>query len=156
MAEAQEEQIVTVRPQVLLHTLRRPRSLLMLLAAWAILGALTEIFSDSFLLELKGEADGILAGRALGGEAIALAALYLYAARDPGRYRFVFWVALVEQVAAIPLHFYHWGAHDVGLKGIILPVAVAAGFLFLLIPNLLQPRETAVPWPSSGQGLQQP
>ncbi len=156
MAEAREEQILTVRPQALLRTLQRPRILLLLLAAWAILGALTEIFSDSFLLELKREADGVLAGRALGGEAIALATLYLWAARDPGSYRFVLWVALVEQAAAITLDFYHWGADDVGLESIILPIAVAAGFLFLLVPNLVQPREAGEPSPLSGQASQQP
>lgn len=152
MAEAPREQIVTVRPQALLHTLQRPRILLLLLATWAILGALTEILSDSFLLEMKGEADGILAGRALGGEAIALAVLYLYAARDPKRYPFVFWIALVEQVAALVLNFYHWGADDFGLESIVLPIAVAVGFLFLLIPNLLRPRETGVSPPSPSQG----
>ena len=137
------ERAVTVRPNVLLNTLRQPRVLLILLGAWAIIGALTEIFSDSFLLDLKAEADGALAGRALGGEAIALAALYLFAARDPERYRLVFWIALVEQVAAVPLNFYHWGAGDFGFESIILPIVVAIGFLVLLIPNLVQPRAEA-------------
>lgn len=145
--EQTQEEIVTVRPNVLLNTLRQPRVLLTLLAAWAGLGALTEILSDSFLLDLKGEANGILAGRALGGEAIALAALYLFAARDPARYRFVFWIALVEQVAAIILNFYHWGADDFGFESIILPVVVAIGFLVLLIPNLVQPRPEATDQP---------
>lgn len=145
--EQTQEEIAPVRPNVLLNTLRQPRVLLTLLAAWAGLGALTEILSDSFLLNLKREADGILAGRALGGEAIALAALYLFAARDPARYRFVFWIALVEQVAAIILNFYHWGADDFGFESIILPVVVAIGFLILLISNLVQPRAEATNQP---------
>jgi hypothetical protein len=156
MEEGREEQIVNVRPGTLLRTLQRPRVVLLLLATWAILGALTEIFSDSLILELNGEADGILAGRALGGEAIALAVVYSYAARDPERYRFVLWVALVEQTAAIVLNFYHWGADDFGLESIVLPIAVAGGFLFLITPNLLRPLEAVAPSPSASQGSQQP
>lgn len=156
MGEGQQaEKVVTVRPDLLLNTLRRPRVLLILLAAWAILGALTEIFSDSFLLELNLEADGVLGGRALGGEAIALAALYLYAAHAPERYRFVLWVALVEQVAAVPLNFYHWGADDFGFESVVLPIAVALVFLFLLIPYLIQPRWEALPTAAKPSGAEE-
>jgi len=137
-----EQEAIAVRPNILLKTLRQPRVMLILLAAWAGIGALTEILSDSFLLDLKSEADGALAGRALAGEAIALLALYLLAARNPERYRFVLWVALVEQVAALALNFYHWGAGDFGFESIILPIGVAIGFLVLLIPNLFQRAET--------------
>ena len=84
-------------------TLRQPRVVLILLAVWEIIGALTEFFTSSGLfVNLHGrELDGALGGRALGWEAVPLAVLYLYCARDPARYHHVFWLALIEQAAAI-------------------------------------------------------
>ncbi len=73
-------------------TLRQPRIVLILLALWATLGALTEFFTSSGLfVDLHGrELDGALGGRALSWEAIPLAVLYLYCSRDPVRYQRVF------------------------------------------------------------------
>ena len=73
-------------------TLRQPRVVLILLAAWEVIGALTEFFTSSGLfVNLHGrELDGALGGRALGWEAIPFAVLYLYCARDPARYHHVF------------------------------------------------------------------
>ena len=78
-----------------LKAIRQPRFLLILLAVWAIIGALTEFFTSSGLfVDLHGrELDGALGGRSLSWEAIPLAILYLYAARDPKRYHPVFWLA---------------------------------------------------------------
>lgn len=123
----------------ILDTLRRPRVTLTLLAAWAILGVITEFSSDSFLFDLDEQANGVLAGRALGAEAAALAALYLFAARNTRRYRFVFWIAFIEQGAAVIANIIHWTANDFGFESVILPIAVAIGFLVLLVPNLVPP-----------------
>ncbi len=73
-------------------TLRQPRVVLILLALWAIVGALTEFASSTGLfLDLHDrELDGALGGRALSWEAIPLAVLYLYCSRDPVRYQRVF------------------------------------------------------------------
>ncbi len=124
-------------------TLRRPRVVLILLAVWAIIGALTEFFTSSGLfVDLHNrELDGALGGRALSWEAIPLAVLYLYSARDPVRYQQVFWVALIEQMAAIAANIYHWGAGDFSFESVIIPIAVAAALLVLVFLHLFQPRE---------------
>src|SRR3989337_2707276 len=77
-------------------TLRQPRVVLILLAVWAIIGAVTEFFTSSGLfVDLHGgELDGALGGRALRWEAIPLALLYLYCGRGPARYHHVFLLAL--------------------------------------------------------------
>ncbi len=155
MAEEQgAEQLVTARPNVLITTLRRPRVMLLLLAGWALLGAISEVFSSSFLFDLHGrELDGVLGGRALSAEAIPLAVLYLYAARDPQRYRFVFWIAVIEQVAAIIANVYHWGAGDFSLESVILPIVVAGGLLALIFLHLFSPEPSRAP---SASGSQEP
>src|SRR3990172_10677386 len=93
-----------------LQFVQRPRILLVLLAVWEIIGALTEFFTSSGLfVDLRGgELDGALGGRALGWEQIPLAALYLYCARDPQRYHRVFYLALLEQAVAVVANIYHW------------------------------------------------
>lgn len=127
----------------ILDTLRRPRIVLILLATWDIAGALIQFLSGSFLFDLDGKADGILAGRAFSASMVIPAIIYLWAARDPKRYRQVFWLALVEQAVAFVSYFYHWGAEDIGLEGVILPAAISAGLIFLVFFNLFQPREEA-------------
>ncbi len=124
-------------------TLRQPRVVLILLAVWAMIGALTEFFTSSGLfVDLHGrELDGALGGRALSWEAIPLAVLYLYCSRDPVRYHRVFWLALVEQAAAIMANFYHWGAGDFSAESVFIPVAVAAGLGALVFLHLFQPKE---------------
>ena len=126
-------------------TLRQPRVVLILLAVWAIIGAMTEFFTSSgVFVDLKGgELDGALGGRALGWEAIPLAVLYLYCSRDPVRYHRVFWLAVVEQVAAIGANSYHWGAGDFSFESVVIPVAVAAGLGVLVLLHLFQPKEQA-------------
>src|SRR3972149_3440492 len=100
-------------------TLRRPRVVLILLAVWEVIGALTEFFTSSGLfVDLHGgELDGALGGRALGWEAVPLAVLYLYCARDPDRYHRVFWLALIEQAAAIVANVYPRGAGPFSFEG---------------------------------------
>ena len=124
-------------------TIRQPRVVLILLAVWEVIGALTEFLTSSGLfVNLHGrELDGALGGRALGWEAIPLAVLYLYCARDPARYHSVFWLALIEQAAAIVANVYHWGAGDFSFESIIIPVGVAAGLGLLVFLHLFQPKE---------------
>lgn len=122
--------------------LQQPRVMLVLLAAWAIVGAATEFFTSSGLfIDLHGrELDGALGGRAFGWEAVPLAALYVYALRNPERFRGVFWIALIEQSAAIVSNLYHWGAGDFTFESVFIPVAVAAGLTVLVVLHLFGER----------------
>jgi len=130
-----------------LQFVQQPRILLILLAAWEIVGFLTEFFtSNALFLEnhAPGELalDGALAGRALGWEAIPLAVLYIYCARNPGRYPRIFWLAMIEQAAAIAANLYHWLiTHDFSFESVFIPMAVAAGLGVLSFLNVFQPRE---------------
>ena len=128
-------------------TLRQPRVVLILLAGWAIIGALTEFFTSSGLfIDLHNrELDGALGGRALSWEAIPLAVLYLYASRDPVRYQRVFWLALIEQAAAMAANVYHLGAGDFSLESVIIPIAVAGALFLLVFLHLFQPKEPEEP-----------
>ena len=128
-------------------TLRQPRVVLILLAVWAIIGALTEFFTSSGLfIDLHNrELDGALGGRALSWEAIPLAVLYLYASRDPVRYQRVFWLALIEQAAAMAANVYHLGAGDFSLESVIIPIAVAGALFLLVFLHLFQTKEPEEP-----------
>jgi hypothetical protein len=135
-------------------TLRRPRVVLILLAVWAIIGALTEFFTSSGLfVDLHGrELDGALGGRALSWEAIPLAVLYLYCSRDPVRYQRVFWLALIEQTVAIAANIYHLGAGDFSPESIIIPVGVAGALALLVFLHLFQPKEPETATAPAGTG----
>ncbi len=137
-----------------LTTLRQPRVLLILLAVWAIIGALTEFFTSSGLfVDLRGhELDGALGGRALSWEAIPLAVLYLYTSRDPVRYQRVFWLALVEQGAAILANVYHLAAGDFSIESVIIPIAGAAALGVLVFLNLFEPKEPEPAATPAGSG----
>lgn len=126
-----------------LDTVRQPRIVLLLLGGWAALGAVAEFFTSSGLfVDLKGvELDGALGGRALSWEQIPLAVLYFYCARDPVRYHRVFWLALVEQAAAIAANIYHLGAGDFSAESVIIPVAGAGTLALLVFLHLFQPKE---------------
>ncbi len=130
-----------------LQFVQRPRILLILLAVWEIIGALTEFFTSSGLfVDLHGgELDGALGGRALGWEQIPLAVLYLYCSRDPERYHRIFWLALIEQAAAVIANIYHWGAGDFSIESVIIPIGVAVGLGALIFLHLFQPREQETP-----------
>jgi len=135
-------------------TLRQPRVVLILLALWAIVGALTEFFTSSGLfVDLHGrELNGALGGRALSWEAIPLAVLYLYCSRDPVRYHRVFWLALVEQAAAIAANVYHWGAGDFSFESVFIPIVVATALGLLVFLHLFQPREPERVTPPASPG----
>ena len=127
-------------------TLRQPRVVLILLAAWNLVAVVSEFFVD-------GKIRGPLGGQSLSWEAIPLAVLYLYSARDPARYHRVFWLALVQMAAAIAANIYHWGAGDLTPGSVVIPLGVAAGLAVLVFLHLFQAREPEVapPPPSAGQ-----
>ena len=145
MASTGEIQPTAPQPSVL-QTLRQPRIVLILLATWAILGVIAQVFSGSFLFDMEGhEASGILAGRAFSASMVIPAIIYLWAARDPKRHRQVFWLALVEQAVVVLSCFYHRGAGDITWAGTIVPAAISAGLIFLVFFNLFQFREEVSP-----------
>jgi len=145
MASTGEVQPTAPQPSVL-QALRQPRIVLILLATWAILGVIAQVFSGSFLFDMEGhEASGILAGRAFSASMVIPAIIYLWAARDPKRHRQVFWLALIEQVVIVLSCFYHRGAGDITWAGTIIPAAISGGLVFLVFFNLFQPRQEAPP-----------
>lgn len=116
----------------------RLQLILVLLAAWDFLAFLLEL-TNTRLLKLGG-IEGILGARSVSGAMAVLAIAYLYAARNPIRYRFVLWLATIEQFVAIFSSTFHWARNDVGLSESIVPIGAAAIFLVLLLIN--QPRQT--------------
>ena len=152
MASTGEVQPTSPQARIL-DTLRQPRIVLILLATWAILGVVAEVLSESFLFDLKDipnepDTSGILGGRVFSASMIVPAIIYLWAARDPKRYRQVFWLALVEQVAVVVSCFYHKGAGDISWAGTIVPAVISGGLIFLVFFNLFQPR-LEVPLPGA-------
>ena len=134
----------------LLYTLRQPRVMLVLLAIWDIVGVLAQLLSDSLLFDMKREASGVLGGRAFSASALIPAIVYLWALRDPQQHRRVFWLGLIEQVALILSSFYHKGAGDIGWEGVIIPSIISGALIFLIFPNLFQPKEAPQPQPAGG------
>jgi hypothetical protein len=115
-----------------------------LLAVWAVIGVLTEAFTNSglFLDNHNAEIDGAIAGRALSWQGIPLAVLYVYCARDPVRFQRIFWLALIEQAAAVASVLYHWvGTKDYTGESIIIPLAGSGALATLVFIHLFQPRE---------------
>jgi hypothetical protein len=132
--------------ETLLQTLRQPRVTLGLLAAWAILGVVAETLSDGLLFDMKGtRASGIFGGRVFSSSAVIPAIVYIWALRNPQQHRRVFWLGLVEQVALVLSSFYHAGGKDISWVGAIIPSIISAGLIFLIFPNLFQPRQVAAP-----------
>jgi len=126
-----------------LRVVQQPRILLVLLAAWEVVGALVEFFASSgFSLDVSGGLDGVLAGRILSLQSIPLAVLYLYCARDPKRYHRIFWLALIEQGVAVAANLYHWGANHLEFEAILVNVIVSAALGALVFLHLFQPRES--------------
>ncbi len=116
----------------------RLQLILVLLAAWDLLAFLLEL-TNTKLLKVGG-IEGILGARSISGTTAVLAIAYIYAARNPMRYRFVLWMASIEQFVAIFSYTFHWARKDIGAGEAIVPIAAAAVFLVLLLIN--QPRQT--------------
>jgi hypothetical protein len=116
----------------------RLQLVLVLLALWDLLAFFLEL-TNAGPLHI-GAIDGVLGARSVGGANAVLAIAYLYAARNPIRYRFVLWLAALEQVVQLFSATFHWGRGDVGAAQAIVPILAAAIFLVLLMTNL--PRQT--------------
>ncbi len=121
--------------------IRSLRWVFLLMAAWDLLGGAVQLAFQSAIFKLKdsGEISGILAGRAFSGALFVTAALYLIAASRPTRYRFIFWLAAFEQLAAICTGIFHGARNDITWSGVIIPIAVAIGLLILLLINYPRP-----------------
>ena len=116
----------------------RLQLVLVALAAWNLLGFLLEL-TNARLIEVDG-INGLLGARAVGGAAAVLAIAYIYAARNPVRYRFVLWLASLEQFVALFATTFHWARGDLKLSESFIPMIVSVVFLILLMINL--PRQT--------------
>lgn len=137
----------------LLKFVQRPRIMLLLLAAWEAIGFLTQLATNTglFIEDHKDgdiDLDGVLAGRALAWESVPLAVLYLYCARDPQRYQRVFWLALIEQIAAVAAYLYHWlVVGTFTFESIFVPLLGSGAMGTLVFLHLFRPRaeEAAAP-----------
>jgi hypothetical protein len=116
----------------------RLQLVLVLLGAWDLMTYLLEL-TNTRVLEIGG-IDGILGARAVSGASAVLGIAYLYAARSPIRYRFILWMATIEQVIAVFSTAFHWAVNDLSAGESLLTIGVAAIFLALLIANM--PRQT--------------
>jgi hypothetical protein len=140
----------------LLTFLQRPRIMLLLLAGWSILGVLTQVFTDSglFLEDHKGgghlKLDGALGGFALGFEGIPLAAVYIYAFRDPVKHRSVFTLAIVHMAALCIAQLYHLGTGIYSFESIVVPLAGSAGLGALAFMHIFGAKEPAPEPATSG------
>jgi len=114
----------------------RLQLVLVLLACWDLLAFLLEL-ANTRLLRVGG-IDGMLGGRSVGGEIAVLAIAYLYAARNPMRYRFILWLASLEQFIALFAATFHWARGDIGAGEAAIPILVAGAFLVLLMTNMPQ------------------
>ena len=116
---------------------KKPRILLILLAAWSLLAILTQVFVNSGLfLDIHDiELDGAMGGFALSFQAVPLALLYLYCWRDPEHYRSVFWLALIQQIAIGAGVLYQWAIGTFSFESIVIPLA---GSIILGVFSFLQ------------------
>ena len=111
------------------------RIILLLMAAWDIIGAVVQLMFDTSLFSMRAQPVGILAGRGFSGALFVTAALYLIAARNPVRYRNVLWLGVLEQLVAVCVGIFHGARQDLKWGGEIVPVGVAMAFLILLLLN---------------------
>src|SRR5689334_15338559 len=84
----------------------RLQAVLVMLALWDLLAFVLELTNAGWLH--VGSIDGLLGARSVGGANAVLAIAYLYAARNPIRYRFVLWLASMEQVVQMFAAAFHW------------------------------------------------
>jgi peptidoglycan/LPS O-acetylase OafA/YrhL len=131
------------QPNPVLSFLQRPRIMLLLLAAWSLLGVLTQILtSNSIFFDNKDrEIDGALAGFALGWEGIPLAAVYIYCLRDPVKHHAVFWLALLHMASLAASQLYHLGTGDFSFESIVVPLAGSCGLAALVFVHIFSPKE---------------
>ncbi len=129
-------------PSRVLAAVRIPRVTLFILAGWSVLAALTQVFVNSplFLDIHDAELDGALGGLALSFNAVPLAVLYVYCARDPVRYHAVFWLALVHQGAMAAGNLYELAIGTYSAESIIIPLVGACALGALSFAQIFEPR----------------
>ena len=116
----------------------RLQFVLIALAAWNLIGFLLQL-TNARLIEVDG-IDGLLGARAVSGATAVLAIAYIYAARNPVRYRFVLWLASLEQFVALFATTFHWARGDLTFGESAIAMIASVVFLILLMTNL--PRQT--------------
>ena len=123
---------------------KKPRILLLSLAAWSVLSLLPQVFvnSGAFLDIHDIELDGAMGGFALSFQAVPLVLLYLYCWRDPAHYHSVFWLALVQQIAMGAGVLYEWAIGTFSFESIIVPLAGALILGVFSFLQLFEPRST--------------
>jgi hypothetical protein len=88
------------------------------------------------------EIDGAMAGMAFTWPGVALAAVYVYCAREPDRFPKVFWLAAIQQTVAIIAVLYHWViSEDFTGESAIIPLAGSGALLALVLAFISQDRE---------------
>lgn len=136
------------KPNPILTFLKRPRIMLILLAAWSILSVLAEAYTRTDILINQGdnEINGVFGGLAFGWQGIPLAAVYIYCLRDPVKHRPVFWLGLIHMAALSASQLFHAIAGPVGWPSIFVPLPVSVGLGVLCFMHMFAPREhPAVP-----------
>jgi hypothetical protein len=133
------------RPQAnaLVRLGRQPRILLLALAIWSILAALTQLFVNSPLfLDIHNEQfNGALGGLAFGFNAVPLAVLYLYSSRDPARFPHIFSLATIQQGVMTLGVLYHWIVGTFTIESIIVPAVVSGALATFSIFQVLEPQQ---------------
>jgi hypothetical protein len=135
------------QPNPILNFLQRPRIMLLMLAIWSLVGVLAQIFTDSglFLENHSSGAislDGALGGLAFGFEGIPLAAVYIYAIKDPLQHRNVYLLGLIHMAALSVSQLYHWlVTDDFSFESVAIPLFVSIGLGVLVFIHLFGPKE---------------
>jgi hypothetical protein len=125
------------QPNPVLNFLRQPRITLLILAAWSLLGVITEALTTNsiFLDNHNIEMDGAIGGFALGWEGIPLAVLYVYCFRSPDKHRNVFWLGLIHMGSLAASQVYHLGTGDFSFESVAVPLFGSAGIGVLAFLN---------------------
>jgi hypothetical protein len=117
---------------------RKLQFVLLLLIVWEVLALVAEIAAGSPFFKLEAdEATGWLAAKgSFSGAAVVPLACYVYAlVRGPLRHRSVFWLAAVEQAATALFAVFHVATGILEVEGLIAPLAVSLGLLFVVLVN---------------------
>lgn len=135
------------QPNPILHFLQRPRIMLLCLAGWSILSVLAQAFTNSGLFLENHNAgelalDGALGGFAFGWEGVPLAAVYIYAFRNPLEHKPVYILGLIHMTAMSASQLYHWLlTSDFSFESVAIPLFGSAGLGALVFLHLFSPRE---------------
>ena len=126
------------------------RLIFLSMALWDFLGGGIQLAFHSFLFDITKQAEmsGVLTGRAFSGALFVTGILYLIGARDPVRYRFILWLAVIEQLIAVCTGIFHGARSDIRWSDLVLPIGVAMLFLVLVLRNF--PHTERVQWEEPG------